>query len=136
MHDELKKNFLKNQEEHKKKIEKFVKKSGLNSKKIELDFNVLPNNKLSSEIVKGLKENNQIKFGIKADLIFQTKLEKLEKLQTVYEVKQNMKRAEFENYLTKIDMIEQCGSSFGLAIRKKLELVKEIKERKNNFKTL
>ena len=75
------------------------------------------------------KELKQMKLGTESDDIFQSKLKKLERIQTELEVRHNMKRAEFENYLKKIDMIEQGRSSFGLAVRKRLEVLKDIKKR-------
>lgn len=132
MYEELKKHLLKSQEEYRKRVEKFVEKS----KKLEVEkgigkFDVLPNSELPLVMRKEFKEIKQMRIGMRNDIIFQTKLEKIEKMQIEYEVRHNMKRTEFENYLTKIDEIEQGRSSFGWAVKKRLEILKELKERES-----
>ena len=130
MYEKLRKKLLEKKKEYNHGINKFMK----NFKEPEVGkdigrFDVLQGIESPLELIKGLKKLQQIKIASGIDILFQEKLEKLEKTQIEHEVKHNMGRGEFENYLKKIDLIEQGRSSFGLAVRKKLEVLKELKNK-------
>lgn len=131
MYEKLRKNLLEKKKELDHGINNFMK----NFKEPEVGknigkFDVLQGIESPLEVKKGLEKFQQIKISSGSEVLFQEKLEKLEKTQIEHEVKHNMERAEFENYLKKIDLIEQGKSSFGLAVRNKLEVLKELKNKK------